>query len=476
MTNEHKFDAGVIGMGVMGFNLLMNMRDHGFSVVGLDNNTEKVNDLERKHANEAVAFTSDTGQFISHLASPKKILIMVPAGKPVDGVLDSLLPYLGSGDVVMDGGNSFFEDTENRYQAMQAKGIHFFGVGVSGGEEGARMGPSIMPGGDSSAYTYIEPVLESIAAKVDGDPCVAYLGDRSAGHYVKMVHNGIEYGLMQLLAEAYDILKNCLGLSNKEIASVFNLWNEGRLNSFLVEITSHIFLQPDDRNSDRQLIDYILDQAKQKGTGKWTSQSAHDLGVAIPNIDVAVMMRYISAQKSLRVQAESMLSLPKSSSKKDQVKTAISQLESALYAAFIITYAQGFHLLKVASKEWEYSLRLTEIARIWRGGCIIRAAMLNDIVEVFTEEPELENLMLSDKFLNVLQQARIPLIETLRMGLFNQLPLPGLSAALNYLDAHFSARLPANLIQAQRDYFGSHTYERIDIPGTFHTKWHESDQ
>ncbi len=474
--NKTKCDIGVIGMGVMGYSLLMNLADHKFTVAGLDTDRNKIESFNEEHAHSDITFFANTVDFVQQLSTPRKLLLMVPAGKPVDAVIDSISPYLSKGDIIMDGGNSHFEETNRRFQHLTERGIHYWGVGVSGGQEGARFGPSIMPGGDREVYHEISPYLEAISAKVDGEPCVAYLGSRSAGHYVKMVHNGIEYGLMQVLAESYDLLHRGLSLENDEIASIYATWNKGRLNSFLVEITGNIFLQKDEKDDARYLIDQILDQAKQKGTGKWTSQSALDLGIPIPNIDVAVMMRYVSAHKDLRVKAEKLLPYPKSKLDKNDKRRAVDLLEEAVYAAFLITYAQGFHLLKSASDEFDYGLELREIAKIWRGGCIIRAELLNDIMNVYDSTPGIEHLLISSEFLRPSQQARGGLSEAIRIGVFNQLPVAAFSAALGYLDAIFSERLPANLIQAQRDYFGAHTYQRIDIPGTFHTQWYETEQ
>ncbi len=467
---------GVVGMGVMGYSLMMNFADHQFTVAGLDTDEEKINRLNDQHTGENTRFFSSPVDFIQHLNTPRKILVMVPAGKAVDAVISTLSPYLGSGDILMDGGNSHFEDTDRRFQQLTDRGIHFWGVGVSGGEEGARFGPSIMPGGNQEVYHDISPFIEAIAAKIGGEPCVTYLGNRSAGHYVKMVHNGIEYGLMQLLAETYDLLHKGLGMSSEEMATLFEEWNRGKLNGFLVEITGHIFQREDDQSPGEKLIDNILDQAKQKGTGKWTSQSALDMGIPVPNIDVAVMMRYVSAFKELRTLAEQSLPYPKSKLSKVNIPQTLRSIKEALYAAFLLTYAQGFHLLKAASSELSYNLQLREIARIWRGGCIIRAGLLNDIMGVFDKYPEIENIALAEDFLGMLQRARIALIEVIRIGTFNQIPVAAFSISLAYLDSLSSERLPANMIQAQRDYFGAHTYQRTDISGTFHTQWYESEQ
>jgi len=396
---------------------------------------------------------------------------LVPAGKVVDIVIDSLLPHLDEGDIIIDGGNSFFTDTDRREAYLKEKGINFFGAGVSGGAKGARKGPSIMPGGSKEAYQHVKPIFEAVSAKYKGEPCVAYLGPKSAGNYVKMVHNGIEYGLMQLTSEIYDLLKKAGGLSNEELHETFANWNQGRLQSFLVEITSEIFEQKDDL-TEGDLVDMILDKAKQKGTGKWTSQNAMDLGIPVPTIDVAVSMREISALKAERTQADELYDRPTPTAvdKKDFV----SKAEQALYFAFIITYAQGMHQLADASKEYGYELELGEIAKIWRAGCIIRAALLADITEAYRAEEDLQNLLLSPSFVEKVKETVGAARELTAYGATNGIPLPGLSNALTYFDAYTSSRLPLNLIQAQRDYFGSHTYERVDREGIFHTEWEDN--
>ncbi len=466
-----KYDFGLVGLGVMGRNFILNVADNGFTAFGNDLDDEKVNALISEGGDtDKVNASTDVKTFVDALATPRKIMLLVPAGKVVDIVIESLLPHLDQGDIIIDGGNSFFTDTDRREAYLKEKGINFFGAGVSGGAKGARLGPSIMPGGSRDAYQHVKPIFEAVSAKYKGEPCVAYLGPKSAGNYVKMVHNGIEYGLMQLTSEIYDLLKKAGGLSNEELHDTFSSWNEGRLQSFLVEITSEIFEQKDDLG-DGHLVDKILDKAKQKGTGKWTSQNAMDLGIPVPTIDVAVSMREISALKDERIKADELYGRPTPA---DVDKADfIGKAEQALYFAFIITYAQGMHQLADASKEYGYELELGEIAKIWRAGCIIRAALLADITEAYRANENLENLLLSPFFVEKVQETVAAARGLVAYGATNGIPLPGLSNALTYFDAYTSSRLPLNLIQAQRDYFGSHTYERVDKEGIFHTEWEE---
>lgn len=465
------YDFGLVGLGVMGRNFILNVADNGFTAFGNDLDEEKVNALIAEGGNtDKVNATTDAAEFVAGLTSPRKIMLLVPAGKVVDIVIDSLLPHLVKGDIIIDGGNSFFTDTDRRVAYLKEKGINFFGAGVSGGAKGARKGPSIMPGGSREAYQYVKPIFEAVSAKYNGEPCVTYLGPKSAGNYVKMVHNGIEYGLMQLTSEIYDLLKKAGNLTNEELHETYAQWNAGRLQSFLVEITSEIFEQKDEL-SDGHLVDKILDKAKQKGTGKWTSQNAMDLGIPVPTIDVAVSMREISALKDERIKADELYDRPNVES---VVKASlVSKAEQALYFAFIITYAQGMHQLADASKEYGYELELGEIAKIWRAGCIIRAALLADITEAFQADESLQNLLLSPSFVEKVKETVGAARELVAFGAANGIPLPGLSNALTYFDAYTSSRLPLNLIQAQRDYFGSHTYERLDRDGIFHTEWEE---
>ncbi|PHN05493.1 NADP-dependent phosphogluconate dehydrogenase [Flavilitoribacter nigricans] len=467
--DTNKFDFGMVGLGVMGRNFLLNVADHGFSALGLDLDAEKAKALDEEGAGRTVKGTTSTEEFVAGLKTPRRIMLLVPAGKVVDSVINSLLPHLDQGDMIIDGGNSHFPDTERRNKELQEKGFYFVGAGVSGGAEGARRGPSIMPGGNPKAYEHIRPVLEAVAAKVNGEPCVAHMGRGAAGHYVKMVHNGIEYGLMQLIAEAYDLLKKLGGLTNEELHRTFARWNEGRLQSFLIEITAAIFAQKDDL-TDGDLVDGILDKAKQKGTGKWTSQNAMDLGIPIPTIDAAVTMRGLSALKDERSRAAA--HYPSDRKIKSVEKgTIVSEVEQALYFAFIITYAQGLSLLDDASKEHDYGCDMEAIARIWRGGCIIRAALLEDIRKVYRAQPDLTNMLLSNEFKDELAATEEATRSVLKKAIDAGIPTLTLSSTLNYFDAYRSERLPLNLVQAQRDFFGSHTYERLDREGIFHTEW-----
>lgn len=469
---SQQFDFGMVGLGVMGRNFILNVADHGFSAIGLDTDLAKANALDDEGTGKSVQGTTSKEEFIAALKKPRKIMLLVPAGGPVDAVIDSLLPLLDKGDLIIDGGNSFFADTNRREAYLSPKGIHFMGIGVSGGSHGARFGPSIMPGGDAEAYAMVQPILEAVSAKVNGEPCVAYLGASSSGNYVKMVHNGIEYGLMQLISEAYDVLKRGAGLSNEALHELFGQWNQGRLQSFLIEITAHIF-SVDDTLSDQKLVDMILDQAKQKGTGKWTSQNAMDLGIPVPTIDMAVTLRELSALKPERVAAEKIYGSTKPL-QEDAAALSVA-VEQALYFSFIATYAQGMAQLADASNEYKYGVNLETVARIWRGGCIIRAAMLEDFRQAFHNNPTLPNLLLDPAIAAELKTAQEGIRKVVAAAIGSGIPAPALSASLAYFDAYRSARLPLNLVQAQRDFFGSHTYERIDQAGVFHTDWAEAN-
>jgi 6-phosphogluconate dehydrogenase len=472
MTNkqpQQRYEIGMVGLGVMGRNIVLNMADHGFSVAGYDKDQAKVEALRKESAQRNIGGAANVLDFIALLRKPRAIMMLVPAGAPVDSVIKDLLPHLDKGDLIIDAGNSYFKDTDLRARNLAAKGIQFLGVGVSGGEEGARHGPSIMPGGPKEAYELVRPVFEAAAAKVNGDPCVTWLGPGSAGHFVKMVHNGIEYGVMQLSAETYDLMKRGLGLNDDEMHEVYALWNKGELNGYLVEITSHIFSKQDEKTGKR-LIDEILDVAKQKGTGMWTSQSAMELQVPIPTIDLAVAMRDLSVFAKEREQANAIYQQSQRRFTGDRY-TFLTQLGRALYAAMIITYAQGLVLLVVASNKYEYLLNLEAVPRIWRGGCIIRAALLEDICAAFHARPELPNLLLDPNLSHKIMEHQEDLRQVVCQAAELGVPAPGLMVSLGYLDAYRSAWLPANLIQAQRDYFGAHTYERIDAKGTFHTVW-----
>ena len=465
MTDQ-QYDFGLVGLGVMGRNFILNVTDHGFSAYGLDTSDDMVARLREEGAGKPVDGTTEVTEFVANLSSPRKIMLLVPAGKVVDLVIADLLPHLDEGDIIIDGGNSFFRDTDRRFAELQEKGIHFFGSGVSGGAKGARFGPSIMPGGDKAAYQHIKPIFEAVSAKVNGEPCVAHLGNGSAGNYVKMVHNGIEYGLMQLISEAYDLMKRGLGLSNQQLHETFDQWNNDRLKSFLVEITAEIFTQKDDLTQG-DLVDAILDKGKQKGTGKWTSQNAMDLGIPIPTIDVAVSMREISSLKDQRVAAETLYPVSKSS----HSELSVAEVEKALYFNFIIAYAQGMQQLAEASEEYGYELDMETIAKIWRGGCIIRATLLEDMRQAFDRNPKLQNLLLDESFAAEVNPLVDSAAKVLSYAMRNGIPVSAMSAGLNYFNAFRSGRLPMNLIQAQRDHFGSHTYERLDREGVFHTEW-----
>ncbi len=463
------YDFGLVGLGVMGRNFILNVADNNFKAFGYDLDQEKVDALKKEGGDlDRVNAATSIATFVGALAKPRKIMLLVPAGKIVDTVIENLLPFLEKDDIIIDGGNSFFTDTDRREAYLQEKGIHFFGSGVSGGAIGARKGPSIMPGGNKEAYSHVEPIFKAVAAKFNGEPCVAYLGPKSAGNYVKMVHNGIEYGLMQLTSEIYDLLRKLGNLSNDELHKVFDTWNKGRLQSFLVEITSEIFQQKDDK-SNGYLVDKILDKAKQKGTGKWTSQNAMDLGVPVPSIDIAVSMREISALKEDRLIAAQLYDKP--APENIEKKALIKMAEEALYFAFITTYAQGLHQLADASKEYNYNLDLCIIAKIWRAGCIIRAGLLEDIAAAYIADKNLPNLLLAPSFIAKVQNAVPATRELVAYAVKSGIPIPGIANALTYFDAYTSSQLPLNLIQAQRDHFGSHTYERTDMEGIFSAKW-----
>jgi 6-phosphogluconate dehydrogenase len=459
----------MVGLGVMGRNLLFNMAEHGHSVAGYDKEAAKVAALRRETEDRDIRGAESLQEFVGLLRVPRAVMMLVPAGRAVDAVIHDLLPCLAPGDLIIDAGNSYFDDTNLRAKALAERGLQFLGVGVSGGEYGARHGPSIMPGGPKDAYERIRAILEAAAAKVDGEPCVTWLGPGAAGHFVKMVHNGIEYGFMQLIAETYDLMKRGLGLSDDELHDVYSTWNKSELNSYLIEITAHTFTHVDEQTGKR-LIDEILDVAKQNGTGMWTSQSAMKLQVPAPTIDAAVRMRDMSMLEKEREEASRILPRPIRRFEGDH-QMFIGQLRSALYAGMIITYAQGMALLAVASVKHKYDLDLEAVARIWRGGCIIRAALLDDIRAAFRAKASLPNLLLdpnlSEKLNNHQENLRKMVCIASELGI----PAPGLMASLAYLDSYRSAWLPANLIQAQRDYFGAHTYQRLDRPGKFHTKW-----
>jgi 6-phosphogluconate dehydrogenase len=471
------YKIGVVGLGVMGANLARNIASRGFPVSGYDLDRAKTSAFAAGQPSGATIGSADAPDaLMAMLERPRRVLMMVPAGPPVDSVIDHLRPHLERDDILIDGGNSFFRDTDRRADALLSAGFRFVGMGVSGGEEGALRGPSMMPGGPREAWDALAPILRAIAAKAeDGEPCVSYMGPRGAGHYVKMVHNGIEYGDMQLIAEIYDVLSRAAGMSAREIADVFAAWNEGELKSYLVEITARV-LERVDAETGRPLVDLILDEAQQKGTGKWMSQNAFDVGAPIPTVNAAVEARLLSALKSERVAASTVLPGPAPAGTSPAVSGAsrpglIDAARRALYAAKITSYAQGMALLRQASNEYKYDIDLAEVAKIWRAGCIIRAALLSDVRAAFSSSPGLVNLMLDGRFARAMASGQQALRDIVQAAVVAGIPVPALSSSLAYYDSYRSARLPANLTQAQRDFFGAHTYRRIDRDGIFHTDW-----
>ena len=469
MDNQ-TYDFGMIGLGTMGSNLLLNMADHGFKVTGYDRDTKKISGLESS-ANKGTTVKGfpTLAEMVSSLSKPRKIMMLVPAGNPVDDVIKDLLPLLDTGDIVIDGGNSHYTDTLRRVIKLKEHEIHFMGIGISGGEQGARTGPSIMPGGDEEAYAVVQPILEAVAAKVNDTPCVAYLGKDAAGHYVKMVHNGIEYAIMQLISECYDMMHRGLGLSNDELSAVFDKWNKDDLVAYLIEITADIFLYEDDKTTNR-LVDMIVDKAGAKGTGKWTSQDAIDLPVPVPTIDMAVTVRNISSFKDQRTAAAELYKSSVKEIKKDK-DAFIHQLHDALYFATLISYSQGLGMLVVASDELNMGIPLNKVVAVWRGGCIIRSSLLDVFIKAYDKNAVLPNLLLDDEIADLLRSKEQNLREVIIAAIEAGFPCGGLMTALTYYDAYRSANLPTNLIQAQRDYFGAHTYQRVDEQGTFHTEW-----
>jgi 6-phosphogluconate dehydrogenase len=467
---DAQFDFGMIGIGVMGSNLLLNMADHGYAVIGFDLKKERASQLEAAaKPGTTVKGVTDVGEMIKGLKKPRKMMMLVPAGKPVDDVIETLLPHLEEGDIVIDGGHSYFKDTLRRIAYLQNKEIHFFGMGVSGGELGARLGPSMMPGGDQNAWQYLKPILEAVAAKADGEPCVAYMGNNAAGHYVKMVHNGIEYAIMQMISEVYDLLHRSGGYTNQQLHALFTRWNQGQLHSYLVEITAEIF-KTKDTNSENFLVDEILDQAGSKGTGKWTSQEAMDLPVSLPTIDMAVAMRDLSVYKDQRVKAAALYK--PAIGKTEITDNLLTEIENALAFCFVIAYAQGLSMLAKASEVWNMNIPLPDVIRVWKAGCIIRSALLGNFTDAYRKEPKLVNLLLDDQIAALLKNREQSLREVITAGVAARIPMTALCSALSYYDAYLSDRLPVNLVQAQRDFFGAHTYQRIDKPGVFHTEWH----
>jgi 6-phosphogluconate dehydrogenase len=465
-------DIGLIGLAVMGQNLALNMNDHGFTVAVFNRTTAKVDEfLQGPAKGTAIQGSHSMEQFFGLLKRPRKVMLMVKAGAPVDETIEHCLPYLQPGDILIDGGNSLYTDTERRMQSLKEKGILFVGAGISGGEEGARNGPSIMPGGNPEAWPHIKNIFQAIAAKADnGEPCCDWVGTGGAGHYVKMVHNGIEYGDMQLISEAYNLLKNLLRYNGQEMQTIFNEWNKGPLNSYLIEITAQIFGHLD--QDGKPLLDKILDVAGQKGTGKWTVINALDLGMPLTLISEAVFARCLSALKEERVEASRLLKGPASSF--DGERQALTQqIAHALYASKIISYAQGFMLMRQASEEYQWKLNYGAVALMWRGGCIIRSGFLGKIKQAYDKNPQLKNLLLDQFFCQELSNAQSGWRKVVSVAAENATPTPCFSTALAFYDGYRSATLPANLLQAQRDYFGAHTYERVDKPRGqfFHTDW-----
>lgn len=473
MAQQQQF--GVIGLAVMGKNLALNVESRGYSLSVFNRTYQKTEEFlnnEAKGKNFVGAETIE--EFVESLEKPRKIMLMVKAGPATDATIASLKPLLDKGDILIDGGNTFFKDTNRRNAELDESGIHFIGTGVSGGEEGALKGPSIMPGGQKEAYDKVAPIFEAISAKVEGDPCVTYIGPNGAGHYVKMVHNGIEYGDMQLICEAYFILKNVLGLDAEELHEVFGEWNKGELDSYLIEITTDIFKKKD-KETGKPMVDVILDTAGQKGTGKWTSQSSLDLGVPLPVITESVFARFISAMKEERVAASKVLQGPSAGDKpyegdKDEL---IEAIRKALYMSKIVSYAQGFAQMRAASEENDWNLRYGDISMIFRGGCIIRAQFLQKIKEAYDRDPALANLLLDPYFKEIVESYQTSLRKVLSIAMERGIPVPGFASALAYYDSYRTETLPANLLQAQRDYFGAHTYQRVDKEGVFHTEWLE---
>jgi len=466
-----KANIGVVGMAVMGRNLAMNIESRGFTVAVYNRSPDKTRDLlETDGKGKNLVGTFSVEEFVNTLETPRKILIMVQAGAGTDATIESLLPHLDKGDIIIDGGNAHFPDTQRRSKELTEKGFHFIGAGVSGGEEGALKGPAIMPGGPEEAYRLVEPILTGISAKVNGDPCCTYIGPDGAGHYVKMVHNGIEYGDMQLICEAYQLLKDVLGLSTDELHGIFTEWNKGELDSYLIEITADIFSQKDPETG-KPMVDVILDAAGQKGTGKWTSQSALDLGVPLSIITESVFSRFLSAIKDERVAASKVLRGPKTQPFEGDKAAFIESIRKALFASKICSYAQGFAQMRAASEEYGWQLRYGDIAMIFRGGCIIRARFLQNIKDAYDRDASLRNLLLDEYFKGVVEHYQDAWREVVAAAVRYGIPVPSFSSALAYYDSYRSERLPANLLQAQRDYFGAHTFKRLDKEGVFHHDW-----
>ncbi|OJG67338.1 6-phosphogluconate dehydrogenase, decarboxylating [Enterococcus moraviensis] len=468
-----KQQFGVVGMAVMGKNLALNIESRGYSVALFNRTGSKTTDVVEEHPDKNFKATYTIEEFVDSIEKPRRIMLMVQAGFATDATIQELLPHLDKGDILIDGGNTFFKDTIRRNEELANSGINFIGTGVSGGEEGALKGPSIMPGGQKEAYELVAPILEKISAKSeDGEPCVTYIGPNGAGHYVKMVHNGIEYGDMQLIAESYDLMKNILGVSVDEMADIFKEWNQGELDSYLVEITADILTRKDDEGTGKPIVDVIMDAAGNKGTGKWTSQSALDLGVPLPLITESVFARFISAYKDERVKASKVLAKPEAPAYQGDKKELIEKIREALYFSKIMSYAQGFAQLRVASEDYEWDLPFGEIAKIWRAGCIIRAQFLQKITDAYDKNPTIENLLLDEYFVDITKKYQQSVRDVVSIAVQAGVPVPTFASAIAYYDSYRSERLPANLIQAQRDYFGAHTYQRTDKEGTYHYSWY----
>ncbi|KQY94051.1 MULTISPECIES: NADP-dependent phosphogluconate dehydrogenase [Paenibacillus] len=470
-----KQQIGVIGLAVMGKNLAFNIESKGFSVSVFNRSPEKTHDLLKEAEGKNLIGTFSIEEFVASLESPRKILIMVQAGKATDATIEQLLPYLDQGDIIIDGGNAYFPDTQRRSKELEEKGFRFIGAGVSGGEEGALKGPAIMPGGQESAYALVEPILTAISAKVGDDACSTYIGPDGAGHYVKMVHNGIEYGDMQLIGEAYHLLKSVLNVSVEELHEIFTEWNQGELDSYLIEITADIFSKYDPETG-KPMVDVILDAAGQKGTGKWTSQSALDLGVPLSMITESVFSRFLSAMKDERVAASKILNGPATEAFSGDKKAFIENVRKALFASKIVSYAQGFAQMRAASDEYGWDLKYGSIAMIFRGGCIIRSQFLQNIKEAYDKDAALKNLLLDPYFQNIVESYQGAWREVVAAAVQQGIPVPGFSSALSYYDSYRTERLPANLLQAQRDYFGAHTFQRVDKEGSFHFQWMDTNE
>lgn len=467
-----KPQIGVVGMAVMGKNLALNIESRGITVAIFNRTGSKTKAVVEEHPDKKLVPSYKIEDFVASLEKPRRIIMMVKAGAGTDAVIKELLPLLDKGDVLIDGGNTFFEDTMRRSAELDKSGINFIGMGVSGGELGALHGPSLMPGGQKEAYDLVAPILEAISAKAeDGAPCVTYIGPNGAGHYVKMVHNGIEYGDMELIAESYNLMRNLLGLDVKEMADIFSEWNKGELDSYLIDITADILTRKDDLGSDKPIVDMILDRAGNKGTGKWSSQSALELGVPQSVITESVYARYISAMKQERVEASKVLPKPVANVSVDK-KEAIEMIRKALYFSKLMSYAQGFEQLRFASEKYDWKLQYGDLAKIWRAGCIIRARFLQNITDAYNKKPDLQNLLLDDYFLNIAKNYQESVRDLVGVAVKAGVPVPGFSAAISYYDSYRSAVLPANLTQAQRDYFGAHTYERTDRDGSYHYSWY----